>query len=95
LEGNTYSLLEPERLLETGTATEGKDARKTQMILNHKRAVELLVQDAAQVGFNRYTLLNLHAALAENLLADPAAAGRLRQIAVGIDGSVLHPLESP
>ena len=95
LEGNTYSLLETERLLEAGTATEGKDARETQMILNHKRAIELLVQDAAQIGFNRYTLLNLHAALAENLFANPAAAGRLRQIAVGIDGSVFHPLEGP
>lgn len=65
LEGNTYSLLETERLLEIGAASEGKDARETQMILNHKRAIELLVQDAAQIGFNRYTLLNLHAALAE------------------------------
>lgn len=95
LEGNTYSLLETERLIEAGTATEGKDARETQMILNHKRAIELLVQDAAQIGFNRFTLLNLHAALAENLFANPAAAGRLRAIAVGIDGSVFHPLEGP
>lgn len=95
LEGNTYSLLETQRLLEEGTATEGKDARETQMILNHKRAIELLVQDAAHIGFNRYTLLNLHAALAENLFANPAAAGRLREIAVGIDGSVFHPLEGP
>jgi hypothetical protein len=95
LEGNTYSLLETERLLEIGTASEGKDARETQMILNHKRAIELLVQDAAQIGFNRYTLLNLHAALAENLFANPAAAGRLREIAVGIDGSVFHPMEGP
>jgi hypothetical protein len=95
LEGNTYSLLETERLLEAGAAGEGKDARETQMILNHKRAIELLVQDAAEIGFNRYTLLNLHAALAENLLDNPAAAGRLREIAVGIDGSVFHPLEGP
>jgi len=95
LEGNTYSLLETERLLGEGTATEGKDARETQMILNHKRAIELLVEDAAHIGFNRYTILNLHAALAENLFANPAAAGCLRQIAVGIDGSVFHPLEGP
>lgn len=95
LEGNTYSLLETERLLEEGTATEGKTARETQMILNHKRAIELLVQNAAEIGFNRFTILNLHATLAENLFANPAAAGRLRQIAVGIDGSVFHPLEGP
>jgi len=95
LEGNTYSLLETERLLQIGAATEGKDARETQMILNHKRAIELLVQDAAQIAFNRYTILNLHAVLADNLFANPAAAGRLREIAVGIDGSVFHPMEGP
>lgn len=95
LEGNTYSLLETERLLQLGAAVEGKDAGEAQMILNHKRAIELLVQDAAEIGFNRYTLLNLHAALAENLLANPNAAGRLREMAVGIDRSVFHPIEGP
>jgi len=95
LEGNTYSLLETERLLQLGAAAEGKDAGEAQMILNHKRAIELLVLDAAEMGFNRYTLLNLHAALAENLLANPNAAGRLREIAVGIDRSVFHPIEGP
>ncbi len=95
LEGNTYSLLETERLLEGGPGGEGRNARETQMILNHKQAIEMLVQDAEQIGFNRYTLLNLHAALAENLLDNAAAAGRLREIAVGIDGSVFHPMEGP
>jgi hypothetical protein len=39
LEGNTYSLLETERLLELGEAAEGKDAQEAQMILNHKAAI--------------------------------------------------------
>lgn len=95
LEGNTYSLLETERLLELGEAAEGKDAREAQMILNHKAAIELLVEQATEVGFNRYTLLNLHALLSENLLADPRACGRLRSIPVGIAGTVFHPLEVP
>lgn len=95
LEGNTYSLLETERLLELGEATEGKDARDAQMILNHKGAIELLVEQAAEVGFNRYTMLNLHALLSDNLLADPQACGRLRAIPVTIGGSVFHPLEVP
>lgn len=95
LEGNTYSLLETERLLELGEAAEGKDALDAQMILNHKAAIELLVEQAEEVGFNRYTLLNLHALLSDNLLADPQACGRLRTIAVGIDGTVFHPLEVP
>jgi hypothetical protein len=37
----------------------------------------------------------LHALLANNLLADPDAAGRLRRIPVLIDSSAFHPLEVP
>lgn len=95
LEGNTYSLLETERLLELGEAAEGKDAREAQMILNHKAAIELLVEQAAEVGFNRYTILNLHALLSDNLLANSQACGRLRSIPVAIAGTVFHPLEVP
>ena len=95
LEGNTYSLLETERLLEFGDAAEGKDAWEAQMILNHKAAINLLVEQAAEVDFNRYTILNLHALLSENLMGDSQACGRLRSIAVGIDGTVFHPLEVP
>ena len=95
LEGNTYSLLETERLLELGEAAEGKDALEAQMILNHKAAIELLVEAVDEIGFNRYTVLNLHALLAENLLADPQAGGRLRRIPVGIGGTVYYPLEVP
>ena len=95
LEGNTYSLLETELLLELGEVAEGKDALEAQMILNHKAAIELLVEQAAEVGFNNYTILNLHALLSDNLLADPQACGRLRAIPVGIGGTVYHPLEVP
>ena len=95
LEGNTYSLLETERLLETGEAAQGRNVRETQMILNHKAAIELLVNQAEEIGFNSYTILNLHALLADNLLEDSRACGRLRSIPVGIGGSVFHPLEIP
>jgi hypothetical protein len=37
------------------------------MILNHKAAIELLAEHADEIGFNRYTLHNLHALLSENL----------------------------
>ncbi len=95
LEGNTYSLLETELLLAHGEAAEGKNAMETQMILNHKAAIELLVDQASEVGFNRFTVLNLHGLLSDNLLADPQACGRLRNISVGISGTVYHPLEIP
>jgi hypothetical protein len=95
LEGNTYSLLDTKRLIELGEEAVGRAHLEAQMILNHKDAIEFLVGAADEIGFNRYTLLNLHALLANNLLADPAAAGRLRYIAVGIERSAFHPLEVP
>ena len=95
LEGNTYSLLDTKRLIEVGEKAEGKQRHEAQMILNHKAAIEFLVTSAEEIGFNRYTILNLHALLADNLLGDPAAVGRLRRIPVGIEHSVFHPLEVP
>ncbi len=95
LEGNTYSLLDTQRLIDLGEEAEGKERLEAQMILNHKDAIEFLVGSADEIGFNRYTVLNLHAMLANNLLADSDATGRLRRIAVGIEGSVFHPLEAP
>lgn len=95
LEGNTYSLLETERLISFGQAAEGKDALETQMILNHKQAIEFLVESADEIGFNSYSILNLHAILSDNLLPDPKSCGRLRQVAVGIGGSVYTPLSTP
>jgi fido (protein-threonine AMPylation protein) len=95
LEGNTYTLLDTQRLIEAGEAAEGKASTDAQMILNHKAAIEFLVRSANEIGFDRYTILNLHALLAENLLPDPAAAGRLRAIPVTIGKSVYHPPEIP
>lgn len=56
LEGNTYSLLDTKELIEHGNAAPGKDAKETQMILNHKAAIERLVDSAEEIGVNRYTM---------------------------------------
>lgn len=95
LEGNTYSLLDTRNLIDFGEEAEGKERVEAQMILNHKDAIEFLVNEADEIGFNRYTILNLHGLLANNLLPDPDAPGRLRHIGVGIEGSAYHPLEAP
>ncbi len=95
LEGNTYSLLETQRLLELGAAAEAKDAREAQMILNHKAAIELLMDDSVDVAFNRYTICNLHALLSDHLLADQGACGRLRSKPVAITGTLFCPLGVP
>ena len=79
LEGNTYSRLDTQNLIAFGRAAESKDRLEAQMILNHKRAIEMLVEDAEVIGLDRLTFQNLHALLAENLLPDPgrrAACGR-------------------
>ena len=65
------------------------------MILNHKAAIELLADNAAEAHFNRYLLMNLHSALSENLLPNPSDEGRTRQHMVAIGGSVYRPLSTP
>lgn len=95
LEGNTYTRLDTQNLIELGQAAEGKDRREAQMILNHKAAIELLVEQAEEIGFNAFTFFNLHALLSENLLADPSESGRLRRRIVEVSGTVFHPLAIP
>lgn len=92
LEGNTYSRLDTIELIEQGKAAAGKANIETQMILNHKTAIELLVDNPESIGFNRYTILNLHSILSENLLPNPFDEGRIRQHQVDIGKSVFRPL---
>ena len=95
LEGNTYSLLDTKRLIDLGQQADGKDQLKAQMILNHKAAIELLVESAEEIGVNRYTITNLHALLADNLLEDSRNAGRLRTTSVAIGGTTYLPTAIP
>jgi Fic family protein len=95
LEGNTYTRQDTQRLIEHGEAAAGHDARETQMILNHKRAIEYLVEDADALGYDIRTFQNLHALLSENLLKDPGASGKLRERIVDISGTVFRPLAIP
>ena len=94
LEGNTYTRLDTERLIQFGQAAEGKDALETQMILNHKAAIEYLVGDA-RVADDADTVIALHALLSDGLLRDPTAGGRVRHRAVEIGGSVYRPIALP
>jgi hypothetical protein len=95
LEGNTYSRLDTQNLIELGQVAQGKDAIETQMILNHKAAIEMLIEDADEVGFDAFTFKNLHAVLSQDLMRDPQASGRLRRRAVDISGTVFHPAALP
>jgi len=94
-DAGTYTRLDTLNLIEHSREAEGKDRLETQMILNHKAAIEFLVEEAEGIGFNMYTFMNLHALLSENLLADPSASGRLRTRIVEIGGTVYRPLAVP
>jgi hypothetical protein len=95
LEGNTYDLLDTERLIRFGEAAAGKDALETQMILNHKAAIEYLVHGADRVDVNAETIIALHGMLSDGLLSNPMACGQLRDCLIGIGGSVYLPIGLP
>lgn len=95
LEGNTYSRLDTQNLIEFGQIAQGKDAIETQMILNHKAAIEMLIENADEVAFDAFTFKNLHAVLSQDLMPEPAASGRLRKRPVDISGTVFHPIAMP
>jgi Fic family protein len=95
LEGNTYSLLETKRLIEFGEAAEGKDASEAQMILNHKGAIEYIIDCVDESQISSHQVYSIHAILSENLLGDSSASGRLRNISVGVTGTTYLPLENP
>ena len=95
LEGNTYTLLETKRLIEFGETAHGKDVTEAQMILNHKAAIEFVVENSNTEKISSLDIRNIHALLSENLLGDPSASGTIRQLAVGIGGTTYMPLENP
>jgi hypothetical protein len=94
MEGNTYSLLETERLIRLGQEAAGRDRKEAVMILNHKEAIQYVADNLADISICRRDICNIHALLADGLLIDPAMAGRLRQLPVGITHSSYRPLDN-
>jgi Fic family protein len=95
LEGNTYSLLETEELFQAGRSGDAQLSNEAVMILNHKAAIEFLLESTTEAGFDRRTILNLHALLTADLLRDPSAEGALRSDPVGIGKSSYLPPAIP
>ena len=93
MEGNTYDILQTERLIRFGEEAEGKDRKEALMILNHKEAIQYVVDNLDEIGLRRPDLFALHALLSDGLLADPAMSGRLRAMPVGISHSSYRPLD--
>lgn len=92
MEGNTYNILETEQLVRFGEEATGKDRKEAVMILNHKEAIQYLVDHLGEIGITRQDICNIHALLSDGLLIDPAMAGRLRRLPAGITHSSYTPL---
>lgn len=95
LEGLRYSRIDTAELLAGARTPTGASDRDRQLILNHKSAIEFLVENAESIAFNRFTILNLHALLAENLLERREEEGALRVRPVTIGSSVYTPTAIP
>ncbi|KFX03834.1 hypothetical protein KP22_15345 [Pectobacterium betavasculorum] len=95
LEGNTYSKLDTQRLIEQGLTADGKVHEETIMIINHKEAIEFLIENAEEITINAFTIRNIHALLSQDLLANPNACGNIRQVEVSIGKSAYLPLNNP
>lgn len=92
LEGNRYSLLATQELFQRGTAGEDLDAV---MLLNHKAAIEFMVDAVPEYGLTSAVISNLHAILMQDLLADAEGLGRIRQTVVNIRDTTYIPVQAP
>jgi fido (protein-threonine AMPylation protein) len=92
LEGNRYTLLDTEELFKSGAAATDSDAV---MLLNHKAAIEFLVDAVPEQGLSTNLIRNLHAVLMQDLLADVASLGAIRKKVVNISGTTYIPTQVP
>jgi len=90
IEGNTYTLLDTERLIKYEQRAKGKTHEETQMILNHKDAFNFIYQNKKLFkNLNKNNLINLHKILVKDLNVNTG----FRKSLVGISGSRYQPLD--
>ena len=95
LEGNTYSRIETQQLIDEGKIAINKDPFETQMILNHKDAINFLVENIENIDLHTLTLFNLHGLLSDGLLANASDSGKIRSQIVYISGTSYKPTNIP
>lgn len=93
LEGNRKSLLDTRELFERGRSP--GDDRDATMLLNHKEAIEFMVDAVPTEGMTVPVVRNLQAVLMRDLLIDPVDLGAIRSRIVNIQGSVYLPSQMP
>lgn len=91
IEGNTYTLLDTEKLILDNVAAPNHSKDETQMILNHKDAFEYVRTNAEQFKkLKRANIEELHKILVKDL----GVGINIRKRAVGVTGSVYRPLDN-
>jgi len=92
LEGNTYTLIDTERLLLHSEPAPGKPNAERIMILNHKEAIDYLRRNIETLQADETTIRTLHYLLADSLVA-PGATGQIREDSVRVSGTTYTPLD--
>lgn len=94
LEGNNKSLLDTKELFELGEQAVALD-EDTLMLLNHKSAIEFMVDAVPTEGITVPVIVDLQAKLMKDLLKDSRDIGSIRRRVVNIEGSVYSPTNIP
>ncbi len=91
IEGNTYSLLETERLLMERETAEGKSLEEAKMLLNHKEALDYIIENPHYLTpLSVAKIESIHAILIQDLDVDR----NIRTRRVGITGTNYRPLDN-
>ena len=91
IEGNTYSLLETERLLKEKETAEGKAKDDAVMLLNHKEAIDFIIETKNYLSpLTISGIEDIHSLLVQDLGVDR----NIRKRRVGISGTNYKPLDN-
>ncbi len=91
IEGNTYSLLETERLLKEKETAAGKTKEEATMLLNHKEALDFIIENHDYLNPVTVSKIeDIHSLLIKEL----AVERNLRKRRVGISGTNYKPLDN-
>ncbi|RLD37183.1 MAG: cell filamentation protein Fic [Bacteroidetes bacterium] len=91
IEGNTYSLLETEKLLKEKETASGKTKEEAVMLLNHKDAIDFIVENPDYLyPLTVSKIEDIHSILTKELDVDR----NIRKRRVGISGTNYRPLDN-
>jgi Fic family protein len=91
IEGNTYSLLETERLLKEKETASGKTKEEAVMLLNHKEAIDFIVENPEYlIPLKVSKIEDIHTILMKEL----GVGKNIRKRRVGISGTNYRPLDN-